>query len=491
MEIATSVQTGNKLRHEEVIFSAVMESGDNALRRKQELLVELNIPSAFRDEFYVFYTLVKDKPRIDPSEDFIELYMRTNRANFSTSPNIDLAGYTVGEGDPYVEFVNSVKQIYRSCRGRTISDSDYYMALEMHKMEYINRQSIEVLEESTVILAEGKQQGNKRLSGYADMRRNLSTKMTELDNLVEKKDRKGTITYGVNDNEDEDPGVKLIAKFGIEDLDEHLGGIYEGDMISLLAPAKGGKTRITTHIIHNAVISGTDTAIWSIENGYKGWEALLRARHFNYFYNSKVTDVEQKRIINSDMIRKNDFPSDELRQMERASWLDLRTNTSYGRITNIDADFKLDSYMTTIENAVNEFGAKLISIDYLQLITGDGRRNKNEIIGEVYKEMLQFVKKNKLGGIFPAQLKQSFVGDISRKDSDELVNLEMRDSAGESYEVIKTPDVNLALYGTVEGMKNGDMKILSIPSRNAPSFDPIQLHADLGTCTFTSLGTAL
>lgn len=484
---ATKDTVVSKLSHVEVIFSAVLGAGDNSLRRKQELLVEMNIPDAFRDEYYVFYTLVKDKTRIDPTEDFIELYLRTNRANFSTSPHIDLAGYTVGEGDPYVEFVNSVKQMYKVCRGRDITDTDFHLALEMHKMEFINRQSIEILEDSTIILSEGKQVGRTTLSGYADMRRNLSTKLTVLDNLVEKKDRKGTITYGVNDNEDDTGGVNRVCGFGIDELDNQLGGIYEGDMISLLAPAKGGKTRITTHVIHNGIISGQNIAFWSIENGYKGWEALLRARHFNYFYNKNVTDVEQKRIINSDMIRKGEFPSEELKALEQASWLDLRTNPAYGRITNIDADFNLDTYMTTIDNAVKEFGAKLISIDYLQLITGDGRRSKNEIIGEVYKSMLQFLKKNKIAGVFPAQLKQSFVGDISRKDADDLINMEMRDSAGESYEVIKTPDVNLALYGTVEGMKNGDMKILSIPSRNAASFDPIQLYADLGTCTFTSL----
>ena len=69
-------------------------------------------------------------------------------------------------------------------------------------------------------------------------------------------------------------------------------------------------------------------------------------------------------------------------------------------------------------------------------------------------------------------------------DAADIVNTELRDAAGESYEVIKTPDVNLALYANVEELKQGRMRILSIPSRNHKQFDPIELNCELGSCTF-------
>ena len=124
----------------------------------------------------------------------------------------------------------------------------------------------------------------------------------------------------------------------------------------------------------------------------------------------------------------------------------------------------------------------------MQLISAQGRRiNKNERISEAYIKMLQFLKRRKVVGICPAQFKQNVVGELSAKSKDEIMNMELRDSAGESYEVIKTPDVNLGLYATPEELRNGFMQIISIPSRNSKPFEPISLYADLGTCTLVPL----
>lgn len=477
------------LSNEVVIFSSVFSTDEGVYRRKQDLLLTFNTANVFKNEFYIFYIVTKDFPKVIPNADFIRLFLQTNRAVFQKNQNIELANYRMGDTDPYVEFVNSCLSLFEECSKREVSDVDYYRALEMHKMEYINRKSIEILEESAVILSEGVTKGNRVLRGYEDMRQNLKQNFVKLDNMMNKTDRKGIITYGYTDNEEDEYQLQRITTFGIEELDKHLGGIYEGDMVSLLAPAKGGKSRFSTYVLHNAVVNhGQNVVMWSIENGWKGWEALIRARHFNWFYNSRITDATQMRIIDADMIRKGEYPSPEFRELELASWTDLKSNSSYGRITNIDHDFDFDTFIEVIDNAVNEFGAKLICVDYLQLITGGPKgMTKNERIAEAYKRMLQYLKKKKIAGIFPAQLKQTVVGDLRKVDPDELINMELRDSAGESYEVIKTPDVNLSLYGTVEDIRNGTMKLLSIPSRNSQPFEPIDLYVDLGSCTFSSI----
>ena len=130
---------------------------------------------------------------------------------------------------------------------------------------------------------------------------------------------------------------------------------------------------------------------------------------------------------------------------------------------------------------------KLICVDYLQLVQGSGNASKQERVAEAYQKMLQYLKANKIAGIFPGQLKQSATGSLSKMDAADFVNTELRDAAGESYEVIKTPDVNLALYANVEELKQGRMRILSIPSRNHKQFDPIELNCQLGSCTFSDV----
>jgi hypothetical protein len=483
---ATNVVT--TMGNEASIFAGVFSVDEGVVRRKQEMLTIFNTPAVFKNEWYVFFILTKDFPKVVPHADFIRLYLQTNRAIFQKNPHVEMANYRVGDTDPYVEFVNSCLALFEDCTKRTVDDAEYYRSLEMHKMEYINRQAVQILEESVTILSEGVTYGNKTMSGYSDMRENEKGKFLKLDNMMAKADRRGVVTYGYTDeDEEEDNRIKIVTKFGVELLDEAIGGIYEGDMVSLLAPAKGCKSRFATHVLHNALITGTSIAMWSVENGYKGWEYLVRARHFNWFYNSKVTDATQKRIIDSDMIRKGEM-SPELLEMELASWTDLKCNSNYGRIASIDEDMDEDNFTEVLDNATNEVGAKLVCLDYLQLVSGGNKNmSKNERIGEAYKKTLQFCKKKKVGGIFPAQLKQTVVGDIQKVSPEDLINMELRDSAGESYEVIKTPDVNLALYGTVEDIRNGSMKLISIPSRNSAPFEPIDLYVDAGTCTFSSI----
>lgn len=479
----------NTLQTQDIIFASIFKDDDGVNRRKQELLTTFSNTNVFKNEYYVYYILTRDFPKVVPNREFIRLFLQTNRASFQGSPYINLSEFYNGDSDPYVEFANSVLDLFDTLRKTTIDDQEYFRAVNMHKMNYINEKSIQLLEESAIILSEGVQRGSKRLAGYEDMRKNLKIGLLELDNVLSKSDRRGFITYK-NDNPDEesDGAVKLITTYGIEPLDRELGGISEGDMVSLLAPAKGGKTRFSTYILHNALVNhGVNVAMWSVENGWKGWEALIRARHFNWFYNSKITDAAQKRHITADMIRRGTLEG-ELYEMEQASWADLRFNSKYGEMINIDEDFDLDTLPEVLETAINDYGAKLICVDYLQLITGGNPRlSKTERIAEAYKLVLQVLKKKKVAGIFPGQFKQTVVGDIKKADSEELINMELRDAGGESYEVIKTPDVNIALYGTVEDIRNGRMKLLSIPSRNAKPFEPIDLYADMGSCTFAPL----
>lgn len=473
---------------ESILFSSIFSDDENKLRRKQELVIAFGTNNVFRNEYYVFYTISKENPKVVPNEAFLRLYLQTNWAVLENSRNIDMVNYRLGDTDPYVEFVNSCLAIYEECTKREVDDTEFYRALEMHKMNFVTIETMTVLEESALILSEGVKVGNKVLAGYEDMRGNLKVKMSKVDNIMNKTDRKGIITYGVTDADEEDEPIKMISDWGIEELNKALKGIYQGDMVSLLAPAKGTKTRLTTFILHNAVVNhGVNILMWSVENGAKGWEYLIRARHFNWFYNRNVTDATMKRVINSDQIRTNDM-TPEIRDLELASWTDLKTNTDYGRISNVDEDFDFDTFIEVLEEAVNSQGITLLSVDYLQLVTGGKfNMNKNERIGEAYKKTLQFLKKKKIAGIFPAQLKQTVVGDLQRVDPNELINVELRDAAGESYEVIKTPDVNLMIYGTAEDIRSGSLKLLSIPSRNSASFAPIDMYVDAGSCTYASI----
>ena len=470
------------------IFAGLLKQGVEGMElRRQEFLKVFSDPKVFEDEYYVFAIMIKEFPKIPIRKNFINAWLANNKPSIQKMSNVALQRFKVSAtDDEFTEFKESVISLYDELQKVDFDNSDFYENLEIYKMNFINERSISILEESTQILAQGIKVRGKDIVGYDAMRTHLKNSFKVLDEMNEVSERRGLITYGINDVEDaeiEQNAIKLIAPYGIESLDKHIGGIWEGEMISLLAPAKGGKSRMATYILHNAVVHGVPIVMWSIENGYKGWEALIRARHFDYFYNRNLTDGTTRKWVDDDSIRKGGMDA-ETKQIELASWTDLKSNHAYGKISSIDEEFTYDTFIEVLDNAVKTTGAKLVCIDYLQLVQGIGAMSKHDTIASVYQKTLQYLKANKIAGIFPGQLKQQFTGSMGKMNAEDMVNMELRDSAGESYEVIKTPDVNLALYANTEELKQGKMRILSIPSRNHKPFDPIELNCELGSCTF-------
>ena len=471
-----------------VIFAGLYRQGIEGIEiRRQEFLKIFNDPKIFEDEYFVLALIVKEFSKISLRKAFISSWLLNNRPSVEKMDNIALQRFKVAStDDAFSGFMESVLGLYDELQKTDFENNEFYEDLEIYKMNYVNERSIALLEGGVKVLSEGIKVRGKNYVGYNDMRTYLKNGFKTLDEMSEAKDRRGLITYGINDVEDaeiEQNAIKLISPYGIDTLDKHIGGIWEGEMISLLAPAKGGKSRMATFILHNAIVHGVNIVMWSIENGYKGWEALIRARHFEYFYNKNLSDGTTRKWVNDDAIRKGTLDA-ETKQIELASWTDLKSNHTYGKISSIDEEFNYDTFIEVLDNAVKVTGSKLVCIDYLQLVQGIGAMSKHDTIASVYQKTLQYLKSHKIAGVFPGQLKQAFTGSMGKMSAEDMVNMELRDSAGESYEVIKTPDVNLALYANTEELKQGRLRILSIPSRNHKPFDPIELNCELGSCTF-------
>lgn len=469
------------------IFTAIFQQGVDVARRKQEVLSHFT-SNIFADEYYVFYTLVKKYPRLNKlDDDFLILYMSMHEKEFTKARGINFSRFTGGQNaSQYEEFASSCLALFRECLNGNVSDDDFYLALEKFKMEYINTASINLLQEGAVIVSDGLKRGGKVLNGFEDMQKYVKIGFSNIDSIINESKQKGIITYGVNDTDDIDEPLKVICNYGVPSLDEALGGITQGEMISILGISKAGKSRFMTYVIHNALMHGVNVVVWSIENGLKGWEGLIRARHFNYLYNKTDGSEGTRRFITDKMIT-NGKLSGELATREAASWLDLKSNTSYGKLTTIDAPFDLDNLIETLDSAVKQGGAQLVAVDYLQLIgsgTSGYRKSKAERIGDAYQKMLRYLHANRIAGLFPAQFKQSSISGLSSSSTAELANMETRDSGGESYEIIKTPDVNIGLVGSIEEIRQGHVTMISIPSRTSAPFDPIPLTVDFGSCTY-------
>lgn len=478
------------------IFSNSLNEEDKA-EAGQLFLKTFGGTEYFKGEYYALSVIVLNFRNLDIiTESFIETFLTTQKANILSKKRVNIADY--GGVDSYPVYVQAVIEAYRQAKEAKITLAEFNLAVEEYKLWYTSRETIDALENAAKTLdkpyIKDSEITNLSLIGknYDVARRELANSLQKIDNLVNKKDRKGLIDY--TQLPDEETKINTIMNYGIKSLDEATGGIKEGQMVSLLAPPKGGKSRIATYFLHQAVIQGKNVLMWSIENGYKGWEAMMRVRHFAYFYGEKnksgvvgqgtLSEEDMEMLAFSDTnIMSGQYETEDLKEKEAKSWLNLKTASEYGKFYAIDDDFDSDTFLPLLEEYIEQTQADVVCIDYLQLISGTGDAPKNQRIGDAYTKILQLLKKKKIAGIFPGQIKQLGVGLLSRIESDEYATAEFRDIAGESAEVIRTPDVNLLLAATKEDIINNRMQIVNIASRNVKSFEPIKITLELGRCT--------
>lgn len=473
------------------IMASVLGNTIEAKTNRQYLFGQLS-PDNFRDENHIIYRVLYNfkEQGITPNSEFLELYLlRNKKIILDATEYIDINAYSDIHEDSSVGYTAGVIQKFTKLETmEALNFDDFRLVIEEYKEEYKSLKFVEVCNQARLIASEGIQRGRKTLQGFDDGAGYFKDNLAKLEAVSDKTAGDGFIdasTVGLIDDADDEP-VK-VADFGdIDELNKHFGGIYTPNFYSISAPTKGGKTKFCTALIHNAVVKyGTNVAVWAHEGGYKAWLAQIRATHFEYYYNRNVSVEERIPGVNQDTILYKKWKDARIKELEEVSRQDLFSNPQYGNIQMIDRPFNVETFIDELETAIQLNGAQLVLIDYLQLIGSERNISKNERIGEAYQKLLAYIKKRNVAVLIPAQFKQEFMDLLSK--SNDLSTIEARTGGGESAEITRTPDVNIALYASAEDLIHKRMTLLPIPSRMASPFMPFSIYADLSCCYFSSI----
>ena len=473
------------------IIQSIINSDEVSKANRQIVFGQLS-PKVFRDENYIIFTVFhhfKDKG-ITPDADFLEMYLSRNSKLLKDSQGyINLADYKDLDENMYLAYTSAViKKFKRIVQNEVLSKDELALCIEKYKTEFSAMEMSKAYAQSRIILYEGLQIGYRFYQGYADSMAYVKKIAADIDAVLDKTAGAGFINSreaGIEDKQESKP--TKIGDFGlITELNEKLGGVYSGLFYNVIAPTKGGKSKFCARLAHISMVEyGNGVSIWAHEGGYEAWWAQMRAIHFEYLYirnksaNERVAPLSQKDIL------MGNYPSPEIKQLEEASRLDLFTNPNYGIMHMIDRPFKAETFIDEIETSVQLNDSKMVVIDYLQLISCDSNKGKSEAIGNSYQNALAYCKKRNVAIISPSQFKQESMDEMANSKDGKVH--ELRTFGGESSEVIRTPDVNIALYASIEDLIRKKMTIMSIPSRLAEPFPDIEIYADLCSCVFSSI----
>ena len=472
------------------LIGSIIKTDSVAFLNRQYLFGQLE-PSYFRDENHILYkVLYKLKEQgVVPDKEFLELHFLLSEKTITDSKElINMNAFAGIDENPVVSYASAVlKQHTRLLQEDQVDVETYKLIVEKYKLLYQAIKLDEVYSQSKLMLHETITIGRKSYQGYEDSSAYCKENIAKLDAVTDKNAGIGFINaseYGLEDKKENKP--EKIGDFGeIDELNKHFGGIYTPNFYSVSAPTKGGKSKFCSKILHNCIMQGTNGLVWAHEGGHEAWLAQFRAIHFNWYYNRGKSIQERITGVDQDTILKDAFKDARTRELEQISKEDLFTNPNYGKVYLIDRPFVVETFIDEIETGVQLSGAKIILIDYLQLIGSSKGVSKNERIGEAYQKLLAYQKKRNIASINPAQFKQEFMDALGK--TKDLGSVEARTGGGESSEIVRTPDINIALYASPEDLINQEITLLSIPSRMASPFIPFRIHADLGTCEFCSM----
>jgi hypothetical protein len=475
------------------IVASIIKSDDNSKACRQHLFGQFT-PSVFRNENYIIYSVFynfKDRG-FTPDEDFIKMFLTRNTKIIDDSKEfINITEFKDLDENPNIAYISAVlKKFTRLLTLDRASYDDFNLMIEKYKQEFSAYEMNLAYSQGKQILYDGVGFGNKVRQGYYDSISYVKKRIADIEAILNKTTGAGFIDSSI-DAISEDENNSKPEKIGdfdlINELNEQLGGIYTSIFYNIIAPTKGGKSKFTTRMAHTVCVKyGQNISVWAHEGGYKAWWAQMRAIHFEYMYirgkseDMRVAPLSQKQIMNGD------YPSEQIRVMEHESMLDLFTNPDYGKINMIDRPFLGETLIEEIETSVQLNDSKFVLVDYLQLITSNnGGKAKSEVIGKAYQDLLAYAKKRNVAVVSPSQFKQDFMNEMAKSKDGQTH--EVRTAGGESSEIIRTPDINIALYASTEDLIRKEMTIMSVPSRLCEPYPDVHIYADLCSCVFSSL----
>ena len=446
----------------------------------------------FKNEYSVLYSVLSARKDIYiVSEESLLLTLERNKARFENSNMVNLDDYKqlVGEeGEDNLStvevFINSCLEVYNDIVDEVVSFETFKDAVKGYMDAFKTEYAMREIEVATNIMIDGLKRGNKLLHGYEDTKQYLYKSFMKLDNLTiaSESDQRGIFKLDEEYFKESTSGddnlnkLKFITDFGIKPLDDAIGGIHAGEMVSILAPAKSCKTRFSAFLAHRAVTEHkARVAVWVLEGNHRTWTPLLRARHFDYYYNKEDMIYDD---IDSEHIKKGMYASEEYRQLEYASYYDLISNPNYGSIQYIDRPCVVDTFCDELEMAFETDPFDLLIIDYLMLVEYT-RITQTQALEQSYQKLLRLQKRLGFATILPTQFKSTVVDSLHQGKS-----VDLRTAGGGSYETIKTPDINIGLYATDEELQLGRLQVLHIPSRVGKYFSPFYMVGNIGVCSF-------
>lgn len=486
----------------ELITSKVMVA--KACRPRFSADFSFNI---FYNNYAIFYEILVTLQVKSFTVDQLQSIVETNRDLILDSPYIDKKRYSmtdsgnIASDDDILSAVTmSLTEDLQALSITYVTEEEFMSACRIYIDWYKNAfAEFTALNMSSIMSDTGldvKKPGKRmrHYQGLADMQEYYGENMHIIKSLSDESrirsfvlDEKWLSNELQSDNKQD---TNSLFTIGIKEMDATIGELRRGNMLGVMGPPKGGKTRFTNYLVQRALSLGYNVCVWPLEGTSEEWEAMQTAC---FLAQNSYADMKARgkggsmlRISSKDILQRKYNKSPEIMKQVAGAKQVMATSEQYGRLSFIEGTAYVEDFLDVIEaHYNNENMFDVLVIDQLVNVMSKKGKGKVERISEAYMETKNFIAnrlKRPVLGIMPAQLKQDAV-DFLRRNPDETLDVT---SGGESAETVRTPDEVIGLFSSKEERDNNIMKIYSVASRHNGSFQDFQARCYLECCYFLS-----
>ena len=503
------------------IFSAVLTGGidkqdttkaellNNKLRVAQQCRPAFvaDFPfNIFYDGYAIFYEILCTLRVTEFDRDQLELILENNRDLILDSPYVNKKRYStavngnlVSDDDILSAISSDVIDLFIELSNKDVTEEQFKSASTIYRDWYKNILGEFTAHSMAAIMTDQgyeEKQPNKRTRiyrGLVDMQEYYNSKMRVIKALSEDTRIRSTVLdeqwlADEADNEGKKDEGEMFD-IGIENMDKTIGKLRRGNMLGVMGPPKGGKTRFCVYLAQRALSMGYSVAVWPLEGTKKEWESMILA---SYIANKSYEDVSKGsrdkmlRVSSKDIIQRSYSTSSDMRKTIIAAKQSIALEPKRGRLSFIEGTAFVEDMFDILQSHYdNDNKFDVLIIDQLVNVMSKKGKGKVERISEAYMETKNFIA-NKLPtpalGIMPAQLKQEVVDQL-RSGKVDIIDVT---AGGESAETARTPDEVVGLFSSKHERENNIMKIYSVASRHNANFEDFQARCYLECCYFMS-----
>lgn len=499
----------------DTIFAAIVIGGldlKSTLVQEKRDVYKMALPyfrgifkdNVFEEEYAILYSIIIEHKIGIFTENQLRTIIDENSTEILNSETIHLkdllssvmdesVAEKANDNDLLSVFADRAVDRFIKLSNKVVTIDEFRACCQLYIELYKKEEYLKIIGNCSIITAASKRLKNSRgryitYSGvdgakkyYVDAVQVLNRLSGEVSSQDEKRDAEWLKKQAEVDSIDD---IKLI-KTGLDEIDNTIGYFCRTQMLGILGPTKGGKTRFTVHLVERLLEAGLNVAIWILEGSKEEWDSMIESRIIMGKHKISIDSQKIKERTYCDNIEDED-KKERYRQLVESAMVEYAIGEGRGQVSFINEMLYIEDYQEKLishfEN-VNPFD--VIVIDSPLIVQSLRMTPKTERITNCYESLKLFLEHGlpkKIGAICTAQIKQSVIDDLRRNPDDDLDVT----SGGEAAATIRTPDTSIGLFSSKDEREAGIMRFYCVASRHSVAFRNFKAKCSLGSCFFES-----